>query len=702
MTGTINSGGIVGLVGGIPSKIDAAKNSGIREVFIPGVSLLSNHSDINVYDLPTFKVKPINTVDSIMKEILGKEDYNSLKDEISNRKIRSESEIASEDEYYRLMEDISDFMCDRTYNLASSLKESINSNCIEINKSDVYSNWDSVLKNDFESYLKEVTYNFISSDFNKSFINFSNKFDNLSSKMNLSNYYNLNSNYLTYNDFDVESFYEFLDLNEFNLSFFHFENNISNYLKKYDSSFNFFNDVSFKLFNNMDFNERVNFVFLSKNDRIDFIKDRINTVNSSLIKLDGDFLCKNPLGSIDVIESRYKSSLEMKQLGNYYSRASFCYSANIELSQNYFFTEKPNLENLIDETNQTYFEMKDELENKEVNNYFDFQARMISNDRLIEAKENLDESFEIFNELDDSFKESLNESDFNFNLINNFFYDDLSNELSEINLTDRMIQNYIDLYNTNYLTELINYQSLTRSIERLEGINGWFILFESNVENREIDDDILKRSCLEKISQAEERFHSISNYLPDYSDNTILNNAYDEYHSNDYVNCIYQASMAKASYDLVLGTIGIENKNIIDLIDIRLPVAKEIIDDSRLRGFFPIMGYNYYEYSKSLRDSDEFSALTYSEYAIELSSLDMFFYEGKSIPLDVDRRVCMDNNLDNKRDKVIRYTLIFVLIIFIILTLFLFFELSKVKELKNYISSKEKYDKEETVVRIDE
>ena len=43
----------------------------------------------------------------------------------------------------------------------------------------------------------------------------------------------------------------------------------------------------------------------------------------------------------------------------------------------------------------------------------------------------------------------------------------------------------------------------------------------------------------------------------------------------------------------------------------------------------PILGYSYYEYANTLKEDDESSALLYSEYALELSSLEIYFKEQK-------------------------------------------------------------------------
>jgi hypothetical protein len=46
---------------------------------------------------------------------------------------------------------------------------------------------------------------------------------------------------------------------------------------------------------------------------------------------------------------------------------------------------------------------------------------------------------------------------------------------------------------------------------------------------------------------------------------------------------------------------------------------------------FPILGYSYYEYAESLKEPDMYSALLYSEYALELSNLGMYFKERKNV-----------------------------------------------------------------------
>jgi hypothetical protein len=42
-----------------------------------------------------------------------------------------------------------------------------------------------------------------------------------------------------------------------------------------------------------------------------------------------------------------------------------------------------------------------------------------------------------------------------------------------------------------------------------------------------------------------------------------------------------------------------------------------------------MLGYSYYEYATFLKESDPYSALIYSHYALEFSNLDMYFSEKK-------------------------------------------------------------------------
>jgi len=61
------------------------------------------------------------------------------------------------------------------------------------------------------------------------------------------------------------------------------------------------------------------------------------------------------------------------------------------------------------------------------------------------------------------------------------------------------------------------------------------------------------------------------------------------------------------------------------------------------KGIFPVVGYSYFEYANSLKENDPFSALLYSEYALELSNLDIYFKspasDGVNLFKKIDKRL---------------------------------------------------------------
>ena len=61
------------------------------------------------------------------------------------------------------------------------------------------------------------------------------------------------------------------------------------------------------------------------------------------------------------------------------------------------------------------------------------------------------------------------------------------------------------------------------------------------------------------------------------------------------------------------------------IIDEKLELVKHIILEQQRKGIFPVLGYSYYEYASSLKEGDVYSALLFSEYAQEISNLDMYF-----------------------------------------------------------------------------
>ena len=92
ITGTINSGGVIGNVGGVKEKIFAAENFGLKKVFVPAFSNVSS-SDFNI---SVFKVSNIKDVFSTLNYNFSFEKYNS---------------IFVPEQYFSLMKKTSDELC---------------------------------------------------------------------------------------------------------------------------------------------------------------------------------------------------------------------------------------------------------------------------------------------------------------------------------------------------------------------------------------------------------------------------------------------------------------------------------------------------------------------------------------------------------------------------------------------------------------
>ena len=77
--------------------------------------------------------------------------------------------------------------------------------------------------------------------------------------------------------------------------------------------------------------------------------------------------------------------------------------------------------------------------------------------------------------------------------------------------------------------------------------------------------------------------------------------------------------------------IGVEEEQLPTLIESKLSIVKQNIIEEQEKGIFPILGYSYYEYANSLKETDPFASILYLEYALELSNLDMYFKQAFEI-----------------------------------------------------------------------
>jgi len=118
VTGTINSGGIIGSVGGIKAKIEAAADAGIKTVFIPeGENIM-----VQINDTKNVSIQEYAKESGI--EVLEISDLNEVIYGLTGKKLREfQGEIKIDPSYSKIMENISQELCARSQKLLKEVYE---------------------------------------------------------------------------------------------------------------------------------------------------------------------------------------------------------------------------------------------------------------------------------------------------------------------------------------------------------------------------------------------------------------------------------------------------------------------------------------------------------------------------------------------------------------------------------------------------
>ncbi len=269
--------------------------------------------------------------------------------------------------------------------------------------------------------------------------------------------------------------------------------------------------------------------------------------------------------------------------GEFYASASYCFGANVELGNMILIKQNSTKDEIMERLGLLKDEIRrfdDEIEKKERKTISSLEAYMAAKERVDEA----------------------------------------------VQIADRAIE---DL-NISNQTASSAMRSLAYANERLNSAYSWSKFFGNDGRKFNLNKEVLKESCQNKLSEVEERIQYIEFYLPHAADNvkTELQEAYRDLSSGKYELCLFKASKSKADTDLVLSVFGIEDSNFDSLLSRKLEIAESTLAKETSKGIFPILGYSYFEYSKSLSSTSKMSALLYSEYAQELGNLDIYFREG--------------------------------------------------------------------------
>ncbi|MFH1505617.1 MAG: S16 family serine protease [archaeon] len=302
--------------------------------------------------------------------------------------------------------------------------------------------------------------------------------------------------------------------------------------------------------------------------------NRTATLNASLpasLKQKNISLYNTTLGYIN----NSRNALEKQ---DYYSTASFCFSANLKLRTLEY----------QDKTHEELFDIKKQIQkainitNVRLEKSFqlrtigDLETFMVVKERLIEAQ-------------------------------------DFLNNLNETNLS---------------------YQDLAYAQERYYSAASWSEFYGVGGKEFILDEERLREGCVKKLSEAEERTNYVLFYFPSYfleDTEKELDHAYKDYSNGEYALCMFKASKAKAEADALMTLLAIRTEDALkQVLKEKLTHIKHVILREQDKDVFPILGYSYYEYSNNLLEEQPYTALTFTEYALEMSNLDLYFPKKKT------------------------------------------------------------------------
>ncbi|MAG91125.1 hypothetical protein CMO83_00445 [Candidatus Woesearchaeota archaeon] len=322
--------------------------------------------------------------------------------------------------------------------------------------------------------------------------------------------------------------------------------------------------------------------------------ERSNKLKSETLKLNYSINISGLKESAKNLTSKGREAFEKS---TFYSSASFCFGANVEYSTLSLLSKNLSKEELIEEIENIKEEIEDfrnKVENQEKKTITDLEAYIVVKERLADAEDSANEALDALN---------------------------------STNRTERAAR------------------TIAYATERINSAYSWATFLGKDGKEFNLNKDVLRKSCQSKIGEAKERKQYVDLYFPGSlgSVNEELDDANEELENENYELCLSIASRAKADVDVILSVFGVGSEQYESLLERKLEIVKNNIAEETTKGIFPILSYSYYEYANSLKETDLFSALLYSEYALELGNLDIYLKESeiteKKISFNIDKKL---------------------------------------------------------------
>ncbi len=282
------------------------------------------------------------------------------------------------------------------------------------------------------------------------------------------------------------------------------------------------------------------------------------------------------------VEDRQKNALNASISGDYYSAASFCFGNNLQLKTFYYKQEEltaSQIGSLTHTVQQKVLLLEEELLQEDINTISDLQTLIIVRERLHDVQE----------------------------------------QILKLNETD----------SSEEKAALIAYAE-----ERFFSALSWMQFFFMDGKTFVISPEQLQVSCSQKIAEAEERYQYTNLFLDETALGGVLekiNTAQQSFQKKENELCLIEAAQAKADSNAILSSLGLDKDNIAPFLESKQKAVERIISENSAEDVFPILGYSYYQYAKSLKSQDPFTVLVYFEYALEMSDLGIYFPEEKNL-----------------------------------------------------------------------
>lgn len=282
---------------------------------------------------------------------------------------------------------------------------------------------------------------------------------------------------------------------------------------------------------------------------------------------------------------------------DYYSAASYCFTADIALRTDYYRQKKLTLAQLwngIMQLEEKVASLEKNLSQQQIQTITDLQALIIVQERLHDVKEQI----AAFRSQPSQGPEEL-------------------------------------------------YGLLSYSEERYFSAQAWMKFFTMSGRKVILDDDHLQQSCSQKILEAEDRYQYISLFISENNLGSIAKKmaaAKEASQGHNYELCLVKAIQAKGDANAILSSLGTRQEELGSLVDSKALAVKRVIAENTAQGKFPILGYSYYQYSNSLKQQDPVTALFYLEYALEMSDLSIYFPEEKTFIKQLSEKISINSD----------------------------------------------------------